>query len=274
MALGLQLGLAGGGGSSIDADAAAYLALLSAQGVAVTGAQSSAIDAFYVTGKDEGWYSALKRMYLPIWAAAGPNAIDMIGGTSGTYSGTVTHAAGYVQGNGSTGAFDSVTDMVTLGLTTSSASLFYGAYSVTSTTNSDFYAGAYKTSPTSYVGAFRFDSTGGDRYIGFINNASGAGTINSSLGPLGVNVITRTDTGSYGVYKNGDVTVGTTSFAAAVPPLSAMFMARSFNGSSNSNSDGKMYCFGVGLGLSATEAKSLANATQTLWETTTGLSLP
>jgi hypothetical protein len=257
-----------------DADAAAYVTRLLNTGTSITPAQISALDTFFLTGKSEGWYSALKRMYLPIWAAAGPNAIDMIGGTSGTYSGTVTHASGYVQGNGSTGVFDSVTDLVTLGLTTSSASLFYGAYSEP-TANSDFYMGALTASPVAYAGAFRHDSGGGERYIGFVSNIYGSGTIDYAGGPLGVSVMTRTSTGSFGVYKNGGVTVGTDSYSGvAVPALSAMFMARNRYGVSSSHADGKMYCFGVGLGLSETEAKSLANATQTLWETCTGLTLP
>jgi hypothetical protein len=247
--------------------------------VSVSGAQQTAINAFYVTGKDEGWYSELKRLYLPIWGAAGPNARCLVSTTSGTYSGTVTHAAGYVQGNGSTGVFDSVTDMVTLGLTTASASLFYGAYSEP-TSSSDFYMGALTISPLAYVGAFRHDAVSGERYIGFVTNTFGSGTVDYAGGPLGVSVMTRTSTGSFGVYKNGGVTVGTNSYSGvAVPAIPVRFMARAFSTSpanifSNNHADGKMYCFGVGLGLSATEAKSLANATQTLWETCTGLTLP
>ena len=258
------------GVGGIDADAASYISLLSAQGVTVTGAQSSAIDAFYATGKDEGWYSDLKRMFLPIWAAAGPNAIDMIGGTSGTYSGTVTHAAGYVQGNGSTGYFDTGTALDTLGLTTSSASLFYGVQ-VAHTSDSKSYAGALDASPDGYVIAIRKNSAGGMRYIGFSPIAES--NQSSSAGALGVNVITRTATDEFGVYKNGDVTIGTVSATGAIPAHKIYFMARSNEDTADLHGNAKMYCFGVGLGLSATEAKSLANATQTLWETTTGLSL-
>jgi hypothetical protein len=89
-----------------DADANAYITSLLSVGAAVTPTQQDAINTFVKAGKADGWWSSLKRLYLPIWASAAPNAVDMITRASGTFNGTVTHSAGYVQGDGSTGYFD------------------------------------------------------------------------------------------------------------------------------------------------------------------------
>jgi hypothetical protein len=108
---------------ALDPDAKAYIAAVETAGATVSGGQKAAINTFFKTGKSEGWYSNIKRLYLPIWAAAAPNAIDMIDLGSGTFNGGVTHAAGYVQGNGSTGYFDTGSTATAKGLSDASCSL-------------------------------------------------------------------------------------------------------------------------------------------------------
>jgi hypothetical protein len=97
--------LGGGFVGGLDPDAKAYIDAVVAAGGTVSGGQKSAINTFYKTGKSDGWYSLLKRMYLPTWGVAAPNAIDMIALGSGTFNGTVTHGAGFVQSDGTTGYF-------------------------------------------------------------------------------------------------------------------------------------------------------------------------
>lgn len=118
--LGLGLGLhrppeVGG----LDSDAAAYIALIEGDGTTLSGAQKTAIDTFYVTGKDEGWYSEVARLYLPIWQRASSNARCLVSGTSGTFSGSVTHASGYIQSSTYSGYFDTGNSSVAKGLTSS-----------------------------------------------------------------------------------------------------------------------------------------------------------
>jgi hypothetical protein len=127
----------GGGSLTLDPDARAYIAAVETAGGTVSATQRTAVSDFYRAGKSAGWYSSIKRLYLPIWAAAAPNAIDMIGLTSGTFNGTVTHSAGYVQGNGSTGYFEppAGSEYGNLGLSNSSASIFYLALDETVKTN-------------------------------------------------------------------------------------------------------------------------------------------
>jgi hypothetical protein len=97
-----QLGKRSGG---LDPDAKAYIAAVETAGATVNATQKAAINTFVKTGKSDGWYSSIKRMYLPIWASAAPNAIDMIGLTSGTFNGTVTHSGGVCAGGWKHGVF-------------------------------------------------------------------------------------------------------------------------------------------------------------------------
>ena len=101
--LGLSLGLTTGSPlspSDPDSDALAYIGLLEGDGVSLSSAQKTAIDTFYVTGKNEGWYTHLKRAYFPVWGAAAPNARCLVSSTSGTFVGSVGQSAGFIEGNG------------------------------------------------------------------------------------------------------------------------------------------------------------------------------
>ena len=105
--------------AGLDPDAASYIANLEGDGVSLSDAQKTAIDTFYVTGKDEGWYSEVARLYLPIWGQASSNARCLVSGTSGTFVGTVTHASGYIQSSARNGYFDTGNSAVAKGLTSS-----------------------------------------------------------------------------------------------------------------------------------------------------------
>lgn len=89
----------------VDPDATAYIDLLVAAGATVSGTQTAAIDQFIRDEKEAGRWSILRRMYLPIWGVAAANAICMISRTSGTFFGGVTHGAGFVRSDGTTGYF-------------------------------------------------------------------------------------------------------------------------------------------------------------------------
>ena len=271
MALGLQLGLAGGGGGSIDADAAAYLALLSAQGVAVTGAQSSAIDAFYVTGKDEGWYSLLKRMYLPIWAAAGPSAIDMIGLTSGTFVGGVTHSAGYVTGNGTTGYFRADAKIPAVA---SIEDVLVG------TLNNTWHQAPNK------IGIGSGATSGTSIRHGSMNSASvpiaivlGVNVTGAATGTDGINIAAREGGTTYLGQKLGAGSYGELSSTASLTSalddhfVTVMGTATSDTGAgalSTSQTGGAV----IATGMDATQRGEFVTAWEALWETTTGLTLP
>jgi hypothetical protein len=72
--------------------------------------QAEAIREFIVTGKAQGWFSKIKRLWLPIWGHDLPNKIDLITGTSiGGFTDVTVTERNYVYGNGSTSFFDSGT---------------------------------------------------------------------------------------------------------------------------------------------------------------------
>jgi hypothetical protein len=123
MRLGLGNNLVSGGGSLFTSDANAYIAALKTAGVIVTPNQRNAITTFITTGNSEGWYPLLKRLYLPIWGSAAPNAIDLVTRTSGSFVGNVQHGVGFVKATDSTGYFDFNVSPQALGLTQFNAGL-------------------------------------------------------------------------------------------------------------------------------------------------------
>jgi hypothetical protein len=103
--------------ASLDPDAKAYIATVRAAGGTVSGTQATAISNFAIFGKSEGWFTSVKRFYLPIWGVAAANAVDLIARGSGTFVGGVTHGAGFITFNGTTGAFRSDATITSLGST-------------------------------------------------------------------------------------------------------------------------------------------------------------
>jgi len=103
--------------SGIDPDARAYIAAVVAAGGTVSGTQKNAINTFYETGKTDGWYSSLKRIYLPIWAVAAANAICMKSLTSGTFNGSILHEAKGVRASSTFGNMNTNTNLGSLGIT-------------------------------------------------------------------------------------------------------------------------------------------------------------
>lgn len=119
LSLGLGFNLtrtAGGGFSFTDSDASTYAAALEGDGVVLSDDQKQAIDTFYLTGKSQGWYSSLARVYLPIWQQASANSRCLVSGTQGTFNGSVTHSLGYISSPSFSGWFDTGSTSVGKGL--------------------------------------------------------------------------------------------------------------------------------------------------------------
>ena len=265
----LSRGMIGG----LDPSAKAYINAVVAAGGTVSGTQKEAINTFVKTGKADGWYSQLKRMYLPIWGVAAPNAIDMIGLTSGTFMGTVTHSSGYVQSNGTTGYFRTSTTFPDQGLTVSDGSLFILNYTA-NTTNPTISIGA-GTVNTSYIlknltTVFARWCTSGSAVAGTVTRTG----IFSFSRKSGVRTLWRRATSGRSVLEtltNSDA--GT----LAVSPVFALAnnatdTAGSFSPASYDNAQTGAY--GFGLGMTNAQDTAFTLALKTLWETCTGLTLP
>jgi len=257
----------------LDPDAAAYIAAVETAGASVTADQKNAINTFVKTGKSDGWYSSIKRLYLPIWAQAAPNAVDLITATSGTFNGTVDHSnVGYVQGDGSTGYFDLGIGGLSAGLTSASAMLFSLTYEADPDTAAAWNIGAITGAPGlllgkgyGTVGSGRI-TNGGDILYGSANTETGILTI-SATSDSSRSLRRRISSGASSL----DTSAGESAFTLINTSLYAL--ARNFGGI-NQATEAKLGSYGIGTGLDDTATDAFTLALKDLWETATGLTLP
>ena len=276
MRLGLGLGLGKAGGTmsgvfgGLDPDAAAYIAAVVDAGGVVSGGQKSAINTFYKTGKSDGWYPSLKRVYLPIWAAAAPNAIDMIARGSGTFVGGVTHGAGFVQGDNSTGYFNTSTTLHSVGLNDKQA--MHGVLSLDDLGSDNI--GCLASN------ARMFLANGGSITSQMVLNTTTTAVLSANF--TGVIVASRTSATSHTVYRRSTASGFQASAENTVTELLNLpNLAPWFAGAANSNGSplrgtvtGRQGAYFFGDGLTSAQVTAFSLALKTLWEETTGLTLP
>ena len=209
-------------------------------------------------------------MYLPIWAAAAPNAIDMIGLTSGTFNGTVTHSAGYVASDGSTGYFNIGSSMASHGLTPASG--WFGAIMKTAISNHQ-YLGAQNGA--SEVELLRhtvtsittdYNDTGSGRNSSLIADRSGIISASRFSG----------DMKHFQRKTSGRSNIGTFTYAdtGSMTSLNAFALAKNSSGVATSSGTSEMGGWWFGTGVSDAADSAFTLALKNLWETCTSLSLP
>lgn len=247
-----------------DADANAYIAAVEAAGATVTSTQRNAIDDFYVSAKTSSYYTSLKRLYFPIWGVAAANAIDMISLTSGTFSGVVTHSAGFVQSNGSTGTMNFNTNPNSVGLTISNALLIALTY--------DHVSDSLEAS----LGG----TSGGASELSLFNsifdcgNSATARLTFSAYRDKGICVASQVGNSKtiYQRQSSGFTTPeSSTPTASGSLPTNMYAMSR---GAAGFYSNNKFGAYGIGLGITSTVATSFTLHLKNLWESCTGLTLP
>jgi hypothetical protein len=264
--------------SGLDPDAKAYINAVVAAGATVSGAQRTAINNFYKTAKTGGWYSQLKRLYFPIWGgSAAPNAIDMISTLSGSFISTPTYANGYVNGNGTSACFSFDLSPSTLGLTTSSGSI-YCLVTGTSAINGTQALGSVQDSSNSSRTSFRGAGLN-NRSIAVFTQSAVSYSETDSRSVLIASRTTSTTNSAYKRTSSGFVTTVNEATAASpvlVTTQTMTFMAFNGNGtfSGFTPSSVRFGAYGMGLGLTAAQAESFSLALKNLWETCTGLTLP
>jgi hypothetical protein len=257
--------------------AVAYTNAVATAGATITTNQKLAISAFFKSGARDDWYSRIKRLYLPIWGAAAPNAIDMVSLLSGTFVGGVTHSNGYVTSNATTGYFSLDLAPASLGLTTSSGSIYCLVTSTAAIGGATQLCGVQDSSNNS-----RVQMTGGGAGIRAIRIFSAAGVTYAETDSRSVLVASKTTTTTNSAYKrtsSGFVTTvneaaSGTAVVGTTRPLAVM--ANNNNGTVGTFSPtaARFGAYGMGLGLTAAQAESFSLALKTLWETSTGLTLP
>jgi len=195
----------------------------------------------------------------------------MISGSSGTFNGTVTHAAGYVQGDGSTGYFDFGSRMPGDGLAFDNGLMFslcnqaptaVSTYiGVIAATNSQ----VIRASTTTVIqGRYTNNSTainGATNMTGVITLASQASNLRSFRRRL-----------SSGAISLATSSTETASFSLA--NLNCYGMARNSAGVLSEPSNGRFGSYGYSLKMSDSDTDLFTLALKNLWETCTGLALP
>lgn len=261
-------------GSSLDADAMAYADAVVTAGGTVTEAQLNALSDFVIAEKAGGrWGTKTKRLYLPIWGLAAPNAIDMVSLVSGAWSGTVTHAAGYSQSNGTTGYFTPDLTPQAAGMDVNSCWL--GGLCTQAASGTGFAAIGGIGGATNSLQLYSNNTT-------FTGTACGASTVATwspgdrtlhtgilsvlRTSPTILQIRRRTSVSAATMASNfGDVT-GNTAPATAIN-----FMAQA---TGSIISDARLGAFFYGSGITAQDDLDFSANLKTCWEALTGLALP
>jgi hypothetical protein len=269
-------------GGGVDPDASAYLALLSGDGVSVSGPQAAAINDFFVTGKDEGWYSDLKRIYLPIWGAAGPNARCLVSSTSGTFAGSMTHGAGFVTGDGSSSYFDVGSTPSTLGIATGDCFIMRGIHAspVTSSVAQTASCGVAASSATASL-AMLNGATGhvlaGTTYFRQPSTSGGPIITGQGADYRGIYIGSSTATDSRFLLRrrSGGTTVvsSTVSDTQSIYNGNPYFLSRNVSGSADYHTTQSEFAWALGTGMTQAQAGDFTAALETMWETCNGLTL-
>jgi hypothetical protein len=264
----------------LDPDAKAYIDAVVAAGATVSAAQKKAIDEFYITGKDEGWYSGMKRILLPIWGVTLPNETCMINkvAKATSFGGVVHTNSGYVVGDG---VNDYMLDSDNLSVLCSSTSLLYGclAYQAQSSSTSQLSMMGVNDAANSGRSEIRTNNQSGATQVFLYNTGSGTEILNSSdSSRIGIYTSSRTSATSHSGRvrrSNGVTSLGTSSTTSESPPSRPlMYLAANVNGAASRYSNGSFGAFFIGDGLSNDDTDKFTAALETLWETTTGLTLP
>jgi hypothetical protein len=256
-----------------DPDAKAYINAVVAAGGTVSEGQRTAINTFYKTGKADGWYSSLKRLYLPIWGVAAPNAICMTSLTSGTFVGSVTHGAGFVLSDITTGYMDTNVGLTTLGLSLSSYH-FAGLYKASSSKANSYLFGASLGSNVNRIFVSGTTVTA-DLHSVITGRASGTVASGDRLG-----IFTFSGAASARFLKrrktSGVTTLGSTTTTITAQPnnLNVAFLANNSSGTVSSFCGEEIGAFSVGLELTNAQDTAYSLALKNLWEGTTNLVLP
>lgn len=267
--------------SGIDPDAKAYItAVEAALGTTIEIALPSAsnpkriISDFIKAEKAASRWTLHKRIYLPIYANAEASAIDMVGRNVGTFTASgVTHAAGYVNGNGSTGYFDSGIGLPAVGGSNASGSI-------------------WQIIPQRVLAIARFEGVNGpglervsiganssDLNQFILPSNSSSLTIGASETSAGILIGSTISTSSrFGKFRKAGAfttVTNTTLDTTVIPSGDLFFLARNNNnlGINNAHVE-RRGGYGFGLGLTQAQAEGFAANLETLYEGLTGITLP
>ena len=271
--------LNGIGVTGLDPNAKSYIDSVIAAGATVTATQRNAINAFVKSEKADSRWTMQKRLYLPIWGVAPPNAIDMVGLTSGSFVGGETHTAGYVTSNGTSGHFLSDVSPGGAGCTLNGTGVhaLYTAAASLSLTDSIRFFGA------NTISALTRTSVGGrgatTRFLTIGPNSNGFFTPFALGDQRGVQFLGRGSSISRFFLLRTSALLTDSQTDASVTLNSTIpmcWLANNNNGTIGSyvTSVARLGAAGMTEGMSQANAEAFTVNLKTLWETCTGLTLP
>ena len=265
--------LNGAGIQGLDPDAKAYINAVVAAGATVTSTQRSAINNFVKGEKAGSRWTLLKRLYLPIWGIAAPNAICMISLTSGTFNGTVTHGAGFVKSDTTTGYMNTNVGIVTLGLSLSSYH-FAGLYKTSSGLAA---SNLFGSQASGNVNRFFMSSTSCTADLSSATLGRVVGTV-ASGNRLGVFTFSGSASNRFLKQRktSGVTTLATTTTTIVAQPnnTNVAFLANNSSGTISAFCGEEIGAFSMGLEMNDAQDTAYSLALKSLWEGTTGLTLP
>jgi hypothetical protein len=256
-----------------DADADAYISAIRTAGATVTAAQRDYINDFIRGEKIASRWDLMKRFYLPIWGVAAANAICLRSLTSGTFVGSVTHGAGFVLSDTTTGYMDTNVGITTLGLSLSSYH-FAGLYKASSAKSNSNLFGAQSGGNVNrmFITGTTYNA---DLSSATLGRASGTVASGDRLG-----IFTFSGAASNRFLKqrktSGVTTLGSTTTTITAQPnnLNVAFLANNGSGTIGNYCGEEIGAFSIGLELTDAQDTAYSLALKNLWEGTTGLTLP
>jgi len=256
-----------------DADANAYISAIRTAGASVTAAQRDYINDFIRAEKIAARWDLVKRLYLPIWGVAAANAICLRSLTSGTFVGGVTHGAGFVLSDTTTGYMNTNVGITTLGLSLSSYH-FAGLYKASATKANSFLFGAQSGSNVNrmFISATTYTADVSSPVLGRATGTVASGDrlgIFTFSGAASARFLKRRKT-------SGVTTLGTTTTTITAQPnnLNVAFLANNSSGTISNYCGEEIGAFSIGLELTDAQDTAYSLALKNLWEGTTGLTLP
>lgn len=258
-----------------DENVSAYVEAITTAGATVSPAQRSAMNSFVGTEKAAGRWTSLARLYLPIWGVAAANAIEFKTLASVTFTGGITHSAGYITPDGTTGHVDSNETFGDTGGTQSA--IGWGWLSPGGGTAATNNMGVGDAGGGSYYVGQHFDIQGVRMFVGELSTflPAGAETFEQAHGIVsmqrtgGAHFIGRRDSGGY-------VELASLTLADSIAPPALNYFLGSYNNSGNPNLDSNINygAFFVTLGFTSAADNAFTGNLKTLWETLTGQTIP
>ena len=268
-----------GGGSALDADARLYIAAVeTALGTPIATALPNAVNPkriisdFIKAEKAASMWSMHRWLNLTIFNNSAASSIDMVAGNVGQFAlSGVNHAAGYVQGDGTSGYFDTLinwntfatVDNATIGTinltgngSPNMTSIGVGATAATGISVSSQNAGVIPT--TAWAGA------------GIVRGAIGTSGIQMASRSGGVTRMIRRSASGITEDTNPGALTGSVVNAPITMMVRRTAAGTNFTQYSNAQIGGGI----ISLGMSSTQLADYSLNLKNLYESLTGLSLP